>query len=136
MPDDATYESRESAYLRKENWPECIPNCGPKREYGPYPWPPLTHDGAGVDDYPDLHVDAQSIGAMYHGEVCPWCGVPLQGDEQVVTLEEEAGKLNDVSPVRDPATAYHPDCWNTRKRLLHEQRGETLTAFTVRGDDA
>jgi hypothetical protein len=106
---------RKSAYLRKENWPEAIPNCGPKREYGPYPWAEPTHDSEGLDTYPFSHPAAASIGDYYMGDVCPQCGVPLRYDENVITLDGTEGVLHEVSPATDPVPCYHKECHAERR---------------------
>lgn len=121
---------REWAYLRKENWPEAIPWCGPKREYGPYPWhEPNHHDPHGLDDYPFSHPDAASCGDTYMGDVCPRCGVPLRGDETVVNHRGTEGMLWDVSPDENPVPCYHPECWRERQAEKHKQHNASLEDF-------
>jgi len=125
MTDDKDW--RKSAYLRKENWPEAIPYYGPRREYGPYPWTEPDHDQYGIDEYPYSHPDAASIGHYYIGDVCPMCGVPLRGDEIVITKTGEQGELLDVSPHEKPEPAYHPACYDERQERLQTRQQELLT---------
>lgn len=116
MTDDTERDWRESAYLSKENWPEAIPNDGPKREYGPYTWGRISHeDPNALDDYPASHPDAASVGDVYLGDVCPYCGVPLAWTEQVVLLTGESGIFGDVDDLQEPTPAYHTDCWEQRR---------------------
>lgn len=111
---------REWAHLKKENWPEAIPEMGPKREHGPYPWREKTHDDPNdLDSYPNYHPDAASIGDVYMGDVCPYCGVPLNFyRDEVVTIEGDGGVFRELNVISEPIAAYHPECWN-------ERRGET-----------
>lgn len=125
---------RESAYLRKENWPEAIPEMGPKREYGPYPWGRKTHDDPhDVDDYPNSHVDAASVGHYYMGDVCPYCGVPLSWAEKVVTIEGDCGEFSDVDDHDDPTPAYHPECWKERQAEIHGEENQNFGEFSGGG---
>jgi len=112
-----TRDWRESAYLRKENWPEAIPWTGPKREYGPYPWSPPDDP---TDNYPHTHPDAGSVGDTFLGDVCPWCGVPLRWDETVVLKESgEKDVFHELNDLDSPKPAYHPDCWHERRAELN-----------------
>ena len=120
---------REDAYLTKSKWPEAIPHCGPKTEYGVYPWGNPTHDQYGIDDYPFSHPDAASLGDLYLGDVCPMCGVPLKGDEKVITKTGKRGELLDVSPCEKPEPAYHPDCYSKRDEILQRRKNAALSDF-------
>lgn len=112
---------RSWAYLQKDNWPECIPWYGPKREYGPYPWSVPDHDDPDdLDDYPHMHPDSASVGDTYLGDVCPFCGVPLRWDEEVVLLDGSRGVFHEINELEEPEPAYHPECWA-------ERRGITIT---------
>jgi hypothetical protein len=113
---------REYAHLKAENWPEAIPNSGPRREYGVYPWTAPTHDQYGIDDYPYIHPDAASISHYHMGDVCPMCGVPLNGQETVVTKTGKKGELLDVSPSAKPEPSYHPSCYDERTQELRQQK--------------
>lgn len=110
---------RSWAYLDADNWPEAIPAMGPKREYGPWPWPEPTHDPEGLDPYPDSHPNAASIGDLYLGDVCPWCGVPLRWDQTVVLIDKTRGVFHEISAIDDPAVAYHPGCHAERRGKLN-----------------
>lgn len=113
-PDDRDW--REWAYLTAENWPEAIPNSGPHREYGPWPWSSPTHDDPhGVDRWPASHPDAASVGHSYMGDVCPYCGVPLNRRETVVLIDGMEGQFAEINPVAEPEPAYHPECWSERQ---------------------
>ena len=116
---------RSWAYLRKEHWPEAIPEMGPKREYGPYPWGKKGHhDPDDLDDYPNSHPDAASVGETYMGDVCPYCGVPLDWiRDTVVTTDGDEGPFHEVNEIGNPVPAYHPECWR-------ERRGETSHEIT------
>jgi hypothetical protein len=122
MTDDRDW--REWAHLHTEHWPEAIPWTGPRREYGVYPWCEPTHDQYGVDDYPQCHPDAASIGYDYRGDVCPMCGVPLPMTEDVVTKVGNRGKLADVSPDGHPVPSYHPACYEERQETLQAKQLE------------
>jgi hypothetical protein len=118
---------REWAYLQQSNWPEAIPNCGPKREYGPCPWgdPPTE-----IDTYAPSHPDACSIGDSYTGHTCPWCGVPIDArNDEVRTADGEIGTVWDIEARRDDfvMTAYHKTCWYKR---AHRQNS-TLDLWSV-----
>ena len=115
---------RRSAYLRKENWPEAIPEMGPKREYGPYPWPLPDHDPEGIDKYSHMHADAGSIGDTYLGDVCPWCGVPLSFSEEVVLQSGERGIFHELNEVDNPVPAYHPSCYMKRRGVVNKELTE------------
>jgi len=128
MTNETDRDWRESAYLRKKNWPEAVPWTGPRREYGVWPWGRPTHDQYGIDDYPFSHPDAASIGHHYVGDVCPMCGVPLRGDEIVTTKTGERGELVDVSPITKPEPAYHPDCYDKRQEELQSRQLELIEA--------
>lgn len=121
---------REWAYLRVDNWPECITWTGPKREYGPYPWGRPSHDGLDdCDKYPHMHPAAGSIGYAYLGDVCPYCGVPLRRDEEVVMWDGTSGEFHEVNPVDDPEPAFHPECMAERRGY----RNRSLADFEVVG---
>lgn len=123
---------REGAYLRTENWPDAIPNCGPKREYGPYPWGNPTHDPKDADPYPHSHPDAASIGPRHLGDVCRWCGVPLSMDDEVVLINGERGVfevVEDLWTEDDPPPAYHPDCYVERRQTVGQTYNQTLDEF-------
>lgn len=104
-----------AAYLRLENWPDCIPATEPTREFAPAAWRPPDHDPEGVDDYPWSHPSAASVGDSYMGDVCPYCGVPLSIYEIVTTLDNETGRLHAVSPDDTPKPCYHRACWLERR---------------------
>lgn len=130
MSETSNQDWREAAYLRKENWPEAIPWTGPKREYGPYPWSQTNHhDPHDLDDYNWTHPAAASIGDLYMGDVCPYCGVPLQYDESVVNIHGEDGELWDVSPDESPNPCYHADCWTERKATINQKENQQLGDF-------
>lgn len=121
---------RETAYLSKQNWPEAIPWMGPRREYGVYPWgEPRHYDPHGMDDYIHTHPDAASIGELYMGDVCPYCGVPLRFDETVVNNNGQEGELHEVSPDEAPIPCYHKDCWNERQAKINRLENKTLGDF-------
>jgi len=121
---------RESAYLQATNWPEAIPEMGPKREYGAYPWGRKTHDDPhDVDEYPNSHPDAASCGDTYLGDVCPYCGVPLRWDEPVSTIDGQQGQLHEVDDLNDPTPAYHVECYRSRQAEIHDTEGTTLQDF-------
>lgn len=121
---------RRSAYLTRDNWPEAIPWTGPKRRSGPYPWGRPRHDDPyDLDDYPDLHPDAASVGGSYMGDVCPYCGVPLPNNQDVVLITGERGELCDVDDLHDPTPAYHPDCWRERQAEMHGLENTTLDDY-------
>lgn len=116
MTDD-TRDWRSWAYLQRSNWPECIPDQGPKRKHGPYPWnrgySDATVDG---EPYPWSHPDAGSIGHEYLGEVCPRCGVPIHAErETVVTTGGERGTVLELTDMDDPEPVFHTECYAVRK---------------------
>ena len=117
---------REYAHLNAEDWPEAVPNSGPRREYGVYPWTEADHDQYGIDEYPYSHPDAASIGHYYVGDVCPMCGVPLDGREPVITKTGEKGELLDVSHSTKPEPAYHPSCYDERRERLQQRQTELV----------
>lgn len=120
----------DGAYLRTENWPECIPWTEPTREYGPYAWRPPTHDNpGGIDTYPNSHPDAASVGHDYLGDVCPFCGVPIAWTETVVTTEGVRGVFADITAVGDPIPAYHPECWDERSSRIASEQFHQLTEY-------
>lgn len=110
-------------YLTKSNWPECIPWMGPKREYGPYPWGEKIHsDPHGLDEYPASHPDAGSIGETYLGDVCPYCGVPLDWmNDEVVTLHGDRGVMGDLFDLQEHIPCYHPKCWSERNQQINHR---------------
>lgn len=123
---------RESAYLKKENWPEAIPPTGPKREYGPEPWFSKVHpDPHNLDDYPSSHPDAASIGYQYGGDVCPYCGVPLENDVELVDQTGQTGTIWDLA--RDDVTipVYHPECWKARRADRRRKENASLAEYTA-----
>lgn len=121
---------RETAYLKKSNWPEAIPPIGPKREYGPYPWGKISHENPhNVDDYPHSHPDAASCGDIYMGDVCPQCGVPLRYDTEVVNIRGSRGELHAVSPDENPIPCYHPECWKNRQATLRSHENQSLMEY-------
>lgn len=118
---------RKSAYLRKDNWPDAIPNSYPKREYGPYPWTETSHDDPhDLDPFNYSHPDAASIGHKYVGDVCPYCGVPLQYEGTVINHNGERGELFEISPDENPVPCYHIDCWQERQAQVHKIENKTL----------
>lgn len=117
---------REYAHLNAENWPEAVPNSGPRREYGVYPWGDPDHDQYGIDDYPFSHPDAASIGHYYMGDVCPMCGVPLEGREPVITKTGKRGELLEVSHNDKPEPSYHPSCYDERQEELQRRQGQVI----------
>jgi len=118
---NSSFDWRYAAYLNRVNWPECIPWTGPKREYGPYPWSRPDHDDPhDLDEYPHMHPDAGSIGEMYMGDVCPYCGVPVKWDAEVVLITGAKGTLHEVDTMADPTPAYHSDCWHEREQEKQE----------------
>ena len=129
MNDDRDW--RESAYLRKENWPEAVPNCGPSREYGPSAWAKKSHyDPEDIDDYAASHPAAASVGDVYMGDVCPYCGVPLAWTEKVVLITGTSGIYGTVDTVEAATPAYHPECWDRRVEQGATPKGiKTLTEF-------
>lgn len=121
----------EYAYLNKENWPEAIPPMGPKREYGPQPWWKPSHDELDeADNYQYTHPAAASIGDLYMGDVCPWCGVPLRYDETVTNVHGTRGELYEVSPDEEPVPCFHVDCWEERMAEIGQRDHQTLEDFT------
>lgn len=121
---------RKSAYLRVENWPEAIPPTGPKREYGPAPWGQKTHDDPhDLDDYPNSHPDAASVGETFLGDVCPYCGKPLDWFGEVVLIDGTRGTFADVDDVGDPTPAYHPECWRDREAERAGLENTTVEEF-------
>lgn len=122
---------RYAAHLRKQNWPDAIPPMGPKREYGPYPWSPKAHhDPHDLDDYPHSHPDAASVGETYMGDVCPYCGVPLDWvNDEVVMFDGRRGQFCEVNDVDTPKPAYHPDCWRDRQAEKHGLENTTLGEY-------
>lgn len=122
---------RESAYLKKENWPEAIPPMGPKREYGPYPWGEKAHhDPRDIDDYQSTHPDAASIGETYMGDVCPYCGVPLDwANDEVVLLDGSRGTFCDINEIGEPEPAYHPKCWLERQATIKAQENRSISDY-------
>lgn len=123
---------RETAYLTRSNWPEAIPNSGPKREYGPYPWSRVDKFDCldERDNYPHTHPDAASIGAKFMGDVCPRCGVPLRSDETVIDQQGERGDLAEITDARDPDPVYHVNCWKRRRAHFES----SLAEFETDGD--
>lgn len=127
---DSDKDWRSWAYLQKDNWPECIPWTYPKREYGPYPFGKKTHhDPHDLDTYPASNPTAASVGETYMGDVCPWCGVPLDWLEDVVLITGARGTFADVDDSDDPTPAYHPDCWQAREAERRRPTNRTLTEF-------
>lgn len=128
---------REYAYLRKENWPDAIPPTGPKRRYGPYPFARPDHDDPhDLDTYPNSHPDAASVGESHLGDVCPYCGVPLDWlADTVVTIDGERGVFADVNAANDPVPAYHPACWTERQATAARQEYRTLDTFAADGEN-
>ena len=124
--DEQTRRWRETAYLKKENWPEAIPVEGPQTRYGVYAWGKPTHDQYGIDKYPWNHPDAASIGYDYWGDVCPMCGIPLNMEEMVITKTGKRGELYEVSESEDPEPSYHPHCYDKRQEILQEQQMEAI----------
>jgi hypothetical protein len=121
---------RESAYLRKEKWPAAIPWMGPKREHGPYPWPEKSHhDPHDLDEYPHRHIDAASCGDTYMGDVCPYCGVPVRLDTELVNINGNQGIGFEISPDNNPIPLYHPDCWQEREKTVNQLENRTLDAY-------
>ena len=121
---------REWAYLKKERWPDAIPEMGPKRLYGPYPWGEKYHyDPHDLDSYPNSHPDAASVGDFYMGDVCPFCGVPVSLDSELVNIHGERGAGWDISPDDDPIPIYHPDCWTERKARENQIVNHTLEGW-------
>lgn len=121
---------REWAYLDASRWPEAIPEMGPKREYGPYPWGQKTHhDPHDVDDYPNSHPDAASCGDTYLGDVCPRCGVPLRWDEEVYTIGGTRGVFHEVDELDSPTPAYHIECYRDRQAEIHGLENTSLEDF-------
>ena len=122
--------TKRGSARRKQDWPECIPWTEPTEEYAPGAWRSPTHDNpTGVDDYPASHVAAGSVGDSYLGDVCPYCGVPLSWDEDVVTIDGDSGPFYTVNELRKPVAAYHPGCWRDRQAEVHGQRNALLTEF-------
>jgi len=122
---------REWAYLQRDNWPDAIPWTGPKREYGPCPWTePTHHDPHGLDDYPHVHPDAASIGHSYHGDVCPYCGVPLRWDETVTLVDGTQGVYHDIEDIDSPTPAYHLECYDKRRGTIQQREHKTLDKWT------
>jgi hypothetical protein len=117
---------RESAHLNAENWPECIPEMFPKREYGPYAWGEPRDE---YDNYPWSHPDAGSISGRHMGDVCPMCGKPLRIDETVVNKDGSVGDLIDVSSNRNPVPCYHKQCWRDRQETKGKAENSTLGEF-------
>jgi len=122
---------RKAAYLRIENWPEAIPPMGPKREYGPYCWGEKRHhDPHDLDGWPHSHPDAASVGDSYLGDVCPYCGKPLDWLGEVVLITGEKGVFAEVDETDDPTPAYHTDCWNDRQAEKHGLENTTLSEWS------
>lgn len=127
---ESNQDWREWAYLNRENWPDAIPPMGPAREYGPYPWPEKSHyDPNDLDDYPNSHVEAASCGDTYMGDVCPYCGVPVRLDNELVNIHGERGQGFDVSPHDNPVPLYHPDCWTEREAEVKQIENQTLDQY-------
>lgn len=127
---------RKSAYLTLSNWPECIPWTGPKRRYGPFPWGEVDHyDPHNLDDYPHHHPAAASVGDSYIGDVCPYCGVPLDFGDEVVLHDGQRGVFAELNDLDDPVPAYHPTCWRERQAEKHSLTNTTLGDFN-RGEEA
>lgn len=120
---------RKWAYTQASNWPEAVPWMGPKRRYGPYPWGRPTHDDEGLDDYPHRHIDANSCGDGFLGDVCPYCGVPLRWTEEVYLIDGTFGIFGAVDETDDPTPAYHPDCWRERQAEKHGNENTTRTEY-------
>lgn len=134
MSDDRDW--RASAYLRRENWPEAIPEMGPKREYGPYPWGQKTHhDPHDLDDYPSHHADAASVGGKYAGDVCPYCGVPLKNDEEVLNQDGRRGTIWDLAHDNVAVPLYHPDCYHERRATIRRMENRSLDEWTEEQED-
>lgn len=130
MSETDSRDWREYAYLSKENWPEAIPWYGPKREYGPYPWGESDHhDPHDMDEYHWTHPAAASISDIHMGDVCPYCGVPLRYDENVVNINGNEGQLWEVSPDDSPKPCYHEDCWSERQAKIHQIENSSLIEF-------
>lgn len=106
----------QGAYLRKANWPECIPWTEPTREYWPQAWwgPTLPGDDS-PDTYNSSHPAAGSLGDLYFGDVCPYCGVPVRMDEEVIGEDGTRGEVWDVSPDEDQQPVYHRECYMERR---------------------
>jgi hypothetical protein len=116
---------RASAYLKRENWPDAIPWTGPKREYGPYPWRRPDHEDLDErDTYPHMHPDSASVGYTYAGDVCPYCGVPIARDEEVMLADGTEGTFWDINETGNPVPAWHPDCWAERRGEANHDLGE------------
>lgn len=126
MTDDRDW--REWAYLNAENWPEAIPNSGPKREHGPNPWNKPYGDE--LNDYPQSHPAACSIGDYYWGYVCPFCGVPIDAKEDVVTGDGEEGMIWHLEDLDDgwPKAAYHKECHYKRQHRKNTTLDEWVAA--------
>jgi hypothetical protein len=123
---DSNRDWRKSAYLDKDNWPEAISWCGPKREYGVYPWGNPSHEDLDErDTYPHMHPDSASVGDTYAGDVCPYCGVPIRRDEAVVLSGGTKGVFWDINEMGDPVPAWHPECWSERRA----EKCHSLTEF-------
>lgn len=116
-------------YVSKDAWPECIPTA-PATDGGvPSPWPEKSHsDPHGVDSFPHSHPAADAVGEDYLGSVCPYCGVPLKWDEEVVTPDGDRGVFYQVDDDSGPTVGYHPPCWTERRaevtRLTHTPLSE------------
>lgn len=121
---------RTWAYLQRDNWPEAVPGMGPQRKHGPWPWPEKQHhDPHDLDDYPHTHIDACSIGDDFIGDVCPYCGVPLQRSETVVLHDGTKGTFYEINEVDNPVPAYHPECWKERHAEEMQLSNYTLGRF-------
>jgi hypothetical protein len=123
---NSSHDWRYSAYLKRVNWPECIPEMGPKREHGPFPWADPSHDKINdkVDSYSMGHPAAGSVGYQYLGDVCPYCGVPIHMEEEVYRHDGEHGELGEITELDTPVPCYHVDCWHDRRDELNQNLTE------------
>jgi len=124
-------EAERLSYLTASDWPEAIEQADTDTDTAPEPFAEKSHDDPfDVDRYPASHPDAASVGDVYLGDVCPWCGTPIRCDMTVVNSEGETGHMMDVSPNDDPIPCYHPLCWWRRKKKLRPIAHRTLDEFS------
>ncbi|AGM11236.1 hypothetical protein M197_gp72 [Haloarcula hispanica tailed virus 2] len=88
-------------------------------------WIPDEYDQHDPYDVDEVHGDKGQT-----GDICPWCGDPIQVIEDLVTAGGEPIP-NDIG--KWPTRVFHEDCWKAELSAKRADENVSLEDFT---DDA
>lgn len=81
-------------------------------------------------DWPYPTHDADAIGPLHGGDVCPWCGEALkQLEEGVRARDGERDEVIELCPTDVSVAVLHPDCYREVEADLKAARNHDLTDF-------